>query len=205
MTAVNFDFRGFDTLGEEFILFVSVMGAVVLLREDREKQQQLPDAIERSRDVRGTDALHVWILAMVGPKLLFGIYIVVHGQLTPGGGFQGGVILATSILIVYLGENFQTFKRLVSQHAVEIIEACGASTFALIGLLGIVRGQPYLTNVLPLGKSGEPTSGGTIALIDLATGIEVSCGFILLMSAFLQQTMTREAPAEKKNESKGDA
>ena len=53
VTAVNFDFRGFDTLGEEFILFVSVMGAVVLLREEKAKEQELPDAIDESRDVRG--------------------------------------------------------------------------------------------------------------------------------------------------------
>ena len=118
------------------------------------------------------------------------------GSYRRAAGFQGGVILATAVLIVYIGENFRTFKRLVSQHAVEIIEACGAGMYAVIGFVGMFRGQPYMANVLPLGKNGEATSGGTIPLINLATGIEVSCGFILLMFAFLQQTLSREAAKE---------
>ena len=96
VTAVNFDYRGFDTLGEEFILFVSVIGSIVLLRQpDEKKEQPLPDALTPGRDVGPSDSIRLWILIMVAPKVLFGIYIVTHGQLTPGGGFQGGVILAS--------------------------------------------------------------------------------------------------------------
>src|SRR5579883_3186994 len=93
VTAVNFDYRGFDTVGEEFILLVSVLGSLLLLRmaEDR-KEQILRDASAPWRDIGPSDATRLWVLAMLAPKLAFGIYIVLHGQLTPGGGFQGGVI-----------------------------------------------------------------------------------------------------------------
>ncbi len=64
--------------------------------------------------------MRLWTLAMVGPKVAFGLYVVIHGQLTPGGGFQGGVILASVALIIYLGQGFDTFKRIMTHPLVEI-------------------------------------------------------------------------------------
>jgi len=195
VSAVNFDFRGFDTLGEEFILLVSVLGSLVLLRmtEDR-KGKVLRDALDPWRDVGPSDAIRLWVLAMIAPKVAFGIYIVTHGQLTPGGGFQGGVILASAALILYLGEGFTVFRDVISHPVTEVLEGAGALGFLFIGMLGWIWGRPYLTDVLPLGKAHELTSGGTIALVSLATGLEVAAGFILLLYAFLQENLI---PVEK--------
>jgi multicomponent Na+:H+ antiporter subunit B len=183
VTAVNFDYRGFDTVGEEFILFVSVIGSIVLLRQASEKREKpLRDALTAGRDVPPSDAIRLWILIMVAPKVLFGIYIVTHGQLTPGGGFQGGVILASCALIIYVGENFEIFKKILSHPMVEAAEGGGAGLFVAIGMLAWFWGTPFLTNTLPLGKTGELTS--------FATGLEVTAGFVLLLHAFLQETLT---------------
>jgi multicomponent Na+:H+ antiporter subunit B len=114
---------------------------------------------------------------------------VSHGQLTPGGGFQGGVILATAPLLVYLAGDFETFKRITSQTLVEAAEAAGAGGFLFIGVLGMILGGHYLQNVLPLGKTGEVNSSGTILAISLATGLEVAAGFVLLLYGFLEQTL----------------
>jgi multicomponent Na+:H+ antiporter subunit B len=191
VTAVNFDYRGFDTIGEEFILFVSVLGSIALLRMTTEKQEKLlPDAAEAHRDIPPSDAISLWILAAIAPKVLFGIYVVTHGQLTPGGGFQGGVVLATAALVIYVGESFAVFRRVMSHRLVELAEAAGAGGFLLIGMLGWFWGEPFLTNVLPLGKTHELTSGGTMPLISLATGLEVAAGFVLLLYAFLQENLT---------------
>lgn len=190
VTAVNFDYRGFDTLGEEFILFASVMGSLVLLRQAEEEHEKcLRDAISEHRDVARGDAMRLWIMAMIPPKLLFGIYIVTHGQLSPGGGFQGGVILASVALIVYLGEDFKVFRKIVSHSLVDLSEAVGAGVFALIGLAALCFGLPLFTNFLPLGKLHELTSAGTIPLISAATGLEVTAGFVLLLYGFLQETL----------------
>jgi len=193
VTSVNFDYRGFDTIGEEFILLVSVLGSLVLLRMAEERKEELlPDAAAPWRDVGPSDATRLWILAMIAPKLAFGIYVVVHGQLTPGGGFQGGVILASAALIVYIGEGFAVFRQVFGRSIIEIGEAVGAAAFLLVGMLAWFAGRPYLTNVLPLGKAHELTSGGTIALISAATGLEVGAGFILLLYAFLQENLVPE-------------
>lgn len=191
VTAVNFDYRGFDTVGEEFILFVSVLGSLVLLRTAEERKEELlPDAAEPQRDVGPSDATCLWILSMIAPKVVFGIYIITHGQLTPGGGFQGGVVLASAVLILYLGQNFAVFRNVLSHELIELLEAAGAGGFLVIGMLSWFWGRPFLTDILPLGKAHELTSGGTIALISLATGAEVAGGFILLLYAFLQENLT---------------
>lgn len=190
VTAVNFDYRGFDTVGEEFILFVSVLGSLVLLRMSEERKEKiLMDAAESRRDVGPSDATRLWILSMIAPKVVFGIYIITHGQLSPGGGFQGGVVVASAALILYLGENFEIFRNVISHTLIEILEAAGAGGFLLIGMLSWFWGRPFLTDILPLGEAHELTSGGTIALISIATGIEVAGGFILLLYAFLQENL----------------
>ena len=190
VTAVNFDYRGFDTLGEEFILFISVTGCVLLLRRRKEegKDEERDESFDRSAP-SPSDATRVVTLGLVGPLVLFGLYVISHGQLTPGGGFQGGVILATAPLLVYLGGDFETFQRIVSHTLVELGEAGGALAFAAIGFAGWVIGQAFLQNILPLGQTGTIHSSGTILLISLATGLEVAGGFVLLLHAFLEQTL----------------
>jgi len=170
------------------------MGSIVLLRQPEEKHQgDLPDATRVGRNLAASPAMRLWIVAMVAPKVVFGIYVVTHGQLTPGGGFQGGVILASCALIIYVGENFDTFKRIMSHRWLEFAEGAGAGLFIVIGMIAWLWGSPFLTNTLPLGQRGTLTSGGTIPLISLATGLEVMAGFVLLLHAFLQETLTRSS------------
>jgi multicomponent Na+:H+ antiporter subunit B len=112
VTAVNFDYRGFDTLGEEFILFAAVIGVTSLLRTLRGEEVASPDDDAPGRQVPETSlAVKVTGLLLVGPTVLIGIYIVVHGHQTPGGGFQGGVILATGLLLTYLSADYLTMRR----------------------------------------------------------------------------------------------
>ncbi|MBV8205691.1 MAG: sodium:proton antiporter [Acidobacteria bacterium] len=195
VTAVNFDYRGFDTLGEESILFISVVGAVVLLRRQKKEQGEQEEAEagqdpgEPRRSPRPSEAVRAFMVGMVGPVVCFGLYIAAHGQLTPGGGFQGGVILATAPLMVYLAGDFAVFKRITSHALIEAAEAAGLLAYAGVGLAGLIMTGQFLRNVIPLGTTGYITSGGTIQAASLATGLEVTGGFVLLLYAFLEQTL----------------
>src|SRR5437868_14686553 len=195
VTAVNFDYRAFDTLGEEFILFISVLGVLTLLRQQREESKNQDRAFAETDEQPGRDApepseaLKVTTLALVGPLVVFGLYIVTHGQLTPGGGFQGGVALATAPLLVYLAGDYKTFKRIASHTLVEVGEAIGAFGYVVVGFLGMIAGGVFLQNVLPLGTTGNINSAGTIAVISAVVGLEVAGGFVLLIHAFMEQTL----------------
>ncbi|HXP14819.1 MAG TPA: hydrogen gas-evolving membrane-bound hydrogenase subunit E, partial [Actinomycetes bacterium] len=112
VASVTFDYRGVDTMGEEYILFAAVLGVAILLRAQRDEREEPPDEDAADRHAPGTsDAVRVVGLALVGPVVLFGIYVVAHGHLTPGGGFQGGVVLATGALLVYLSGEYVTLRR----------------------------------------------------------------------------------------------
>lgn len=190
VTAVNFDIRGFDTLGEEFILFTSVIGTVLLMR--RQKEEDVGDHEDHmpGRAIpRASDAARITALMLIGPSVLFGIYVVTHGQLTPGGGFQGGVILASAPVMLYLCADYKQLRRALPPQLVEISEAIGASAYILIGGASVAAGGLFLQNVLPIGTLGSITSGGIVPLIDLGVGLEVSGGLCLAFLAYLEELM----------------
>lgn len=191
VNAINYDYRGFDTLGEEFILFASVLGVLLIFRpskeqrkdEPKKRQAQLEDALPVS------DTLHVGMLPMAGIMIVFGVYIATHGALTPGGGFQGGVILASVPLVVYLSGNLKAFEKIISSSMVKIAECGGAAGYALIGTAALFFGAHFLTNIMPLGTTGDPFSAGTISVISVTVGVEVTGGFVLLMYVYLEEVI----------------
>jgi len=192
VNAIDYDYRGFDTLGEEFILFASVLGAMLLLRRPERPETTTPPEKGLSDAVKVSAAVAFSVL------VIFGIYISTHGQLTPGGGFQGGVILASASMLIYIAENFSVFKRITSHPAVEVLEALGAGFYAVIGLVPLVLAEPFLTNWLPLGTTGNVFSSGTIAAISASVGIEVTAGFLLLGYTYLEDIIAKTG--EEQNE-----
>ncbi len=203
VTAVNFDWRGIDTLGEESILFLSVAGTVVLLRKTRseetrsDKASKKDDESEERESPLPSEATRVATLGLVGPLVVFGLYIVTHGHLTPGGGFQGGVVLATAPLLVYLAGDLKTFRRIANHELVEVAEALGLGGFLALGLPGMILGGAYMRNVLALGKTGDLFSGGTIPLINVCTGMAVAAGLVSITYAFLEHTLETRLRGKK--------
>lgn len=190
VTALNFDFRGFDTLGEEFILFASVLGVVLILRETRDEHQgpSLEEA-EEHRFAGASEALHMLALVLAPIMLAVGVYIVVHGQITPGGGFQGGIILGTAPLAVFLaGRHLRT--RFAAPHTLlELGEALGALGYGAVGLAGLAVTGVFFENFLPLGIPAHLLSGGQIDVAGAAVGVEVSGAFLVAWSEFLDQAL----------------
>jgi multicomponent Na+:H+ antiporter subunit B len=190
IAAVTFDYRGVDTLGEEFIFFAAVIGTTVLLRTQRDEEARDPNETVEGRSAPPTsNAVRVLGLALLGPNVLFGIYVVTHGHLSPGGGFQGGVVLATAVLLVFLSGEYVTLRRVRPEVLIDTAEAVGAAGYVLIGLAGMLAGGAFLDNVLPLGEPGALLSAGTIPLLNLTVGLEVASGFVLLLTEFLEQTL----------------
>lgn len=190
VTAVNFDYRAFDTLGEEFILFAAVLGVATILRERRGEHERAPDERGDEHRFPGSSSLLGAVgLALVGPLALLGAYVVTHGHLTPGGGFQGGVVLAAAPLIVFLAGEYLAMK-LVAPHAlVELGEAAGAAGYALIGLGGLIFAGVFFENFIALGTPGRLLSAGAIPLSNIAVGIEVAGAFLLLWTEFSDQAL----------------
>jgi multicomponent Na+:H+ antiporter subunit B len=185
VNGVTYDLRATDTLGEELILFVAALGAAVLLRAGRGDEQEGDDD-----DMPPTsDALRVVGAVLVGPVLVLGGYVVSHGHLTPGGGFQGGVILAAALLLVYAAGQLVALERVRPIDVVEAVEATGALAFALVALGGLIFSGALLANFLATGTLGNLLSAGTIPVLSVATGIEVTAALTLILSELLDQTL----------------
>jgi multicomponent Na+:H+ antiporter subunit B len=184
VSSVNFDQRAIDTLGEEFILFGSVIGTIVLLRPAPEERET---GLRSAGRVLPTTRLAGYLLLPV--SILVGLYVIVHGQLSPGGGFQGGVVLATGWHLLYVAGRYTALRRAAPPTVLEIAESVGAAAYAAIGVAGLVIGGGFLVNFLPTGTFNHLVSGGTVPLLNGAVGVAVAAAIVLLLSGFLEQAV----------------
>jgi len=191
VAAVVFDYRGFDTMGEEFIFLATVMGVSLLLRkpgrttdEQAEGEQVIRKAANQPVD--SNDAARTSGLVFVGLLVVLGAYVALHGHLSPGGGFQGGAIVAGGWLLIYLVGGSEMFHRLSSVVILDRVEALGVAAFILCGLVGWLLDGRFLGNWMPLGQAGRLGSAGTIFALNVLVGITVGAGFILLLREFIK-------------------
>ncbi len=180
VTAIVFDYRGLDTLGEEFILFASVTGVALLLREARERIAEPADEV-RSVTVR---AVGISLAPAIG---VLSVWVIAHGAITPGGGFQGGVVTASAFLLLWLAGSLRGYRALTPTPAVDFVEGFGVGAFVVTALVALVLGQPFLHNLLPYGLAGKLSSGGSIPIVNWATALAVSAAFVTLFSEFLNE------------------
>ena len=169
VTAIIVTYRGLDTLGEVTVLFLTaaIVGLVLSRGNHRQSraQRELPPPGELL--VTGNRLLLPLIL-------LFGAYVFTHGHLTPGGGFQGGAILASGMLLMLLSHPLRRF----GHRMIAIVESIAGMAFVFIGVLGIVLAGGFLDNrILPIGTLGELFSAGPIPLIYSFVGLKVGAEF----------------------------
>ncbi len=195
VTATAFDYRGFDTIGEEFILFVAAVGVSVLLRRLREEQRARRDQGDQANDGSNsgaasdppatTELVQLVGRFLVAPVIVLGVYVVSHGHLTPGGGFQGGVVIATAAFVALLAGRRLQVSRLFGKELTEVTHSIGAGGFVAVGTATLGLGAAFLQNILPLGTTGQLTSAGFIPIVNALVGLEVASAFVLIVSEFL--------------------
>ncbi|MDD2689889.1 MAG: MnhB domain-containing protein [Candidatus Omnitrophica bacterium] len=120
----------------------------------------------------------------VGLILLFGIYIVLHGHLSPGGGFAGGVIIALSFVHLMLAFGKEVVTSKISKNLASNLESIGALMFLSIAAIGFFGGSFFL-NILKKGEPFELFSAGTIPLSNLAISLKVGIGLLAIFLALV--------------------
>lgn len=192
VTSIVFDYRGWDTLAEELIMFAAVMGTALLLRSTRDVEE------ERPRDRVSSDVLRRTGLAAVPGVLLVGLWTVAFGYVTPGGGFQGGVVGGSAAFLTWVAGSYRRHRELTPVALVDTAEGAAVLGYVGVGLAGLAAGAPYLANVLGLGTTGSLASGGTIAVLNGVTGVGVAAATVLIFHEFLEEYVQTlpDAPAE---------
>jgi len=116
----------------------------------------------------------------VGLILLYGIYIILHGHVSPGGGFAGGVIMSLAIIHLMLAFGKDMALKKVNETTAAFLESLGAILFVTIGVMGIFSGYIFV-NFLKKGKPFDLFSGGNIPLYNIAISLKVGAGLFTII------------------------
>ena len=182
VTSVVLGYRGLDTLGEIAILFTAATATALVLgsfsvpsgQVSAEASAQTTDDDEREDGSILGSSVHLFF-----PLLLtLGLYIILHGHLTPGGGFQGGVILAAAFFLPLLAIP----GRSVDHAGIAIIEGFAGAAFIIIGLISLFQGHAFLQPLLAHGTLGHLFSAGSLPLLYIAVGLKVGAELSGLMA-----------------------
>ena len=186
VTAINFDYRGVDTLGEEYILFAAVAAGSLLLRRIRTESEARGSADPTEHP---GEALHAWGVGITATTLLFGLYIALPPGDQPRWRLPGRLCarlrLAGHVLVV---AKLKLLHRVTPEQVVQFAEALGAAAYGAVGVAMLLAGGAFLQNMLPLGSLGSAVSGGSMQIINAGVALEVTAGFVLILLEFLRQT-----------------
>ena len=196
VSSIVFDYRGLDTLGEATVLFTAVLGIYLILIPLKIKNPKVSIEKKKFSDKKiMSKIIKTAGLIILSPIIIFGFYIISHGHLTPGGGFQGGVIIASaSVLILIIFKNSLRLSKLLFS----IFESVGLTFFIVLAFLGIFKNTffynflansgGFLGRTIHFGSNiGYLQSGGVIPLMNFAVGIEVSSALSLIIILMIKQ------------------
>ena len=146
------------------------------------------------RDCVGADDCFTWQEGAAGvgtpplaERTTFFLDVIAHGHVTPGGGFQGGIMLATGLHLLYVAGRYRSLEQLRPLPLFQVGEAAGTAAFAAIGLAGLAVGGSFLALLLPTGTFGQLLSAGSVPLLDVAVGVAVGSGGVVLLAQLFRQ------------------
>ena len=132
--------------------------------------------------------------------LIYGFYIIAHGHLTPGGGFQGGAVVASGLVLMLIAYNAEWISERIKESHLSIFESLGALSFIILAFLGIIFGTAFFSNFLvgteslfggiPLNGATDINTGGIIPLMNFAVGLKVIAGLfaiVYIMARFISK------------------
>jgi multicomponent Na+:H+ antiporter subunit B len=178
ITGILLTYRGFDTLGEVAVLFMVGAGVGLVLSAGHRPRvaSHSPEKPRPSSEIVQSGA------QILSPLIaIFAAYIIMNGHLSAGGGFQGGAVIASCVLLMLLAYP----QRQLNIEFLSITESVAGALFVLAGIAGLIVGGGFLDNrILPLGQFGAFFSAGAIPLLSILLGVKVGCELSVILDGF---------------------
>ena len=181
VTGILITYRGFDTLGEVAVLFMVAASVGLLLKEESNAAAEAAtDEPTPPRRAAG-EIVHTGKQLLLPMIFTFGAYVIVNGHLSAGGGFQGGAIVASAVMLMLLARPRSTLNVAL----LSVVESFAGVIYVCIGLLGLVFAGGFLdARFLPRGEFGAFFSAGAIPLISALLGIKVGAELSVIIDRF---------------------
>jgi len=175
VTTVVVYFRGFDTLGEIAVLFIASLGIGLMLHTNEKCNIK-----SQSNFILQSASKLLFPIIM-----LFGVYVIIYGHLSPGGGFQGGVIIASGVLLLFI--SYSDFE--IPHSLIVALETFAGVSYVMIGLIGLFVLDVFLGNFLPhdISEMGMLISGGIIPIIYIIVGIKVGSEMSMIVQNLIKR------------------
>ena len=172
VTAVLADYRGFDTMFEAIVVFVAGIAIIAVLRDfGTGKRGYAPTLANNAAE--DPDLIVIQTCKLVIPLLqMFALYVLAHGHHSPGGGFQGGVMLGASFILIALANGVEAAVKILSEGKVVLLAAIGIVIYAGTGLICQLMGQNFLDyDVLAQILPDDPSKARSHAMLIVETGV----------------------------------
>jgi multicomponent Na+:H+ antiporter subunit B len=181
ITGILLALRGFDTLGEVAVLFMVAAGVGLVLQGAGSRASADPDVAPPEPPTASTEIVQTGAEILLPLISIFAVYIIMNGHLSAGGGFQGGAVIASAVLLVLLARP----EAAIDLDFLSITESIAGVLFVLVGITGLMFAGGFLDNrVLPLGQFGAFFSAGAIPVISVLLGVKVGCELCVIVDRF---------------------
>lgn len=177
-------YRAFDTFGETNVLFIATCCVMVLLMVDDVilKKQRVKN--DRRFEPKNDGILQGTVFVLCPIIFIFGIYIILNGHLSPGGGFSGGAIIGAGLMLYTSAYGFEKTQRFFDEHIYKIAKITALCMYGIIGSYFYITGANGIENHIPLGVPGHILSSGIILPINICVGLEVACTMYAFYALF---------------------
>ncbi len=165
------DYRAFDTFGESNVLFIACCCVLILLRNDSGEPLADEDVVDFRRDMILEKAARI----LVPVILVFGIYVVLNGHLSPGGGFSGGAIMGAGLILFANAYGFERMEKLFSYKTFRRITFGALLFYGMAKSYSFFTGANHIHSIIPLGTPGAILSSGLILYLNICVGLVVAC------------------------------
>ena len=178
-------YRAFDTFGETNVLFIATCCVMIMLMLEEKALKEQEETEQNHKFEPQNDQILIFAARVLCPVILvFGIYIILNGHISPGGGFSGGAILGAGMCLYANAMGFSRIGKWFNENVYKIAKISALCMYGLIGSYFYITGANGIENHIPLGIPGHILSSGIILSINIAVGIEVACTMYAFYALF---------------------
>ncbi len=189
VTGMILDYRAFDTFGESCVLFIASCCVLVLLRLDADSKndnikKMIAESDDRLFEPKDDIILQKCACVLVPVIMIFGIYIVLNGHLSPGGGFSGGAVLGSGLILYLNAYGYGKMSRLFTEKVYRRTTLCALTFYCLAKSYSFFTGANHLESGIPTGTPGAILSSGLILPLNICVGLVVACTMYAFYTLF---------------------